>query len=98
MTPHAMPEAPAATSVLSITSTCPPCWARCQAVDSPWTPAPTTSVGMVAGREVAVIAYSATLVRNVHGDDTPAPGGVQGWCAWRATHGRAPGEWRSRLL
>src|ERR671918_528299 len=37
-----MPEAPAATSVLSTTSTSSPCSARCQAVDRPWTPAPMT--------------------------------------------------------
>src|SRR5262245_981434 len=37
-----MPEAPAATSDLSSTSACSPAAARCQAVDSPWTPAPIT--------------------------------------------------------
>src|SRR5918999_518597 len=37
-----MPDAPAATSVLSTTSTSSPCSARCQAVDRPWTPAPIT--------------------------------------------------------
>src|ERR671916_2445585 len=37
-----MPEAPAAMSVLSTTSTSSPCSARCQAVDRPWTPAPIT--------------------------------------------------------
>src|SRR5919106_3265067 len=37
-----MPEAPAAMPVLSTTSTSSPCLARCQAVDSPWTPAPMT--------------------------------------------------------
>src|SRR5437763_7044249 len=39
-----MPDAPAATPVLSTTSTSSPSAARCQAVDSPCTPAPTTSV------------------------------------------------------
>src|SRR5918997_3804903 len=37
-----MPEAPAAMSVLSTTSTSSPCSARCQAVERPWTPAPIT--------------------------------------------------------
>src|SRR5215218_6828693 len=37
-----MPDAPAATRALSTTSTSSPCSARCQAVESPWTPAPTT--------------------------------------------------------
>src|SRR4051812_2050864 len=37
-----MPEAPAATPVLSTTSTSSPAAPRCQAVDSPWTPAPIT--------------------------------------------------------
>src|SRR4051794_29431601 len=36
-----MPEAPAATADLSTTSTSSPRSARCQAVESPWTPAPT---------------------------------------------------------
>src|SRR5918992_496796 len=39
-----MPEAPAATPVLSTTSTSSPRSARCQAVESPWTPAPTIRV------------------------------------------------------
>ena len=38
------------TPVLSSTSTRSPAWARCQAVDSPWTPAPTTSTGIELGR------------------------------------------------
>src|SRR3954454_5668152 len=42
MTPHAMPDAPAATPVLSTTSTSSPRSARCQAVERPWTPAPMT--------------------------------------------------------
>src|SRR5918995_5316245 len=37
-----MPEAPAATPVLSTTRTSSPASARCQAVESPWTPAPIT--------------------------------------------------------
>src|SRR3954465_9143522 len=37
-----MPEAPAATPVLSTTTTSSPALARCQAVDRPWTPAPIT--------------------------------------------------------
>src|SRR5512133_829058 len=37
-----MPEAPAAIPVLSTTRPSSPCWARCQAVDSPCTPAPIT--------------------------------------------------------
>src|SRR5512133_2950822 len=37
-----MPEAPAATPVLSTTRTCSPCRARCQAVERPCTPAPIT--------------------------------------------------------
>src|SRR3954453_17864261 len=37
-----MPEAPAATPVLSTTTTSSPARARCQAVERPWTPAPTT--------------------------------------------------------
>src|SRR5512133_2348910 len=37
-----MPEAPAATPVLSTTRTCSPCSARCQAVERPCTPAPMT--------------------------------------------------------
>src|SRR4051812_8058247 len=47
MTPQAMPEAPAATAVLSTTRTCSPCRARCHAVDSPCTPAPITRYGVV---------------------------------------------------
>src|SRR6266545_2253334 len=39
-----MPEAPAATPVLSTTSTSSPCCARCHAVDSPCTSAPMTRV------------------------------------------------------
>src|SRR4051794_24438160 len=37
-----MPEAPAAMPVLSTTKTSSPCFAKCQAVDSPCTPAPIT--------------------------------------------------------
>src|SRR4030095_15586195 len=46
-----MPEAPAATPVLSTTRTCSPRWARCQAVESPCTPAPITRYG---GRRISV--------------------------------------------
>src|SRR5512133_3697478 len=42
-----MPEAPAATPVLSTTRTCSPCWARCQAVERPCTPAPMTRYAAV---------------------------------------------------
>src|SRR4051812_10253101 len=42
MTPQAIPDAPAPTPVLSTTSTSSPARARCHAVESPWTPAPTT--------------------------------------------------------
>src|SRR3954470_9349008 len=45
-----MPDAPAATPVLSITRTSSPALARCQAVESPWTPAPTTRCLTEAGR------------------------------------------------
>src|ERR687888_848023 len=38
-----MPDAPAPTPVLSTTRTSSPRSARCQAVESPWTPAPMTS-------------------------------------------------------
>src|SRR5215207_4478208 len=40
-----MPDAPAATAVLSTTSTCSPRSARCQAVERPCTPAPMTRYG-----------------------------------------------------
>src|SRR4029453_4011692 len=42
-----MPDAPAATPVLSTTRTCSPRWARCQAVESPCTPAPITRYGVL---------------------------------------------------
>src|SRR5581483_12114091 len=45
-----MPEAPAATAVLSTTITCSPWRARGQAVDRPGTPAPMTRVGTEEGR------------------------------------------------
>src|SRR3954453_8832001 len=45
MTPQAMPEAPAATAVLSPTRTCSPCRARGHAMECPWTPAPITRYG-----------------------------------------------------
>src|SRR3954464_3628773 len=61
-----MPEAPAATPVLSTTTTSSPALARCQAVERPWTPAPTTRCLTEAGREdgtggsfAASVAYSA---------------------------------------
>src|SRR5690348_1620464 len=60
-----MPEAPAATSVLSTTSTSSPFCARCQAVDRPWTPAPMTRVEVVAVVDIA--AYRATGMRYMHG-------------------------------
>src|SRR5918998_3149251 len=47
-----MPDAPAATLVLSTTSTRSPRWARCQAVERPCTPAPTTSTGTDEGSVV----------------------------------------------
>src|SRR4051794_35120502 len=46
-----MPEAPAATPVLSTTTTSSPALARCQAVERPWTPAPITRCLTEAGRE-----------------------------------------------
>src|SRR4051812_34716947 len=62
-----MPDAPAATPVLSSTSTSSPSAARCQAVDSPWTPAPTTSVRTEPGswfdmRLLLGVAVSATPI------------------------------------
>src|SRR5690348_2034718 len=45
-----MPDAPAATPVLSTTRTSSPALARCQAVDRPCTPAPTTRCLTEAGR------------------------------------------------
>src|SRR5919199_4122826 len=63
-----MPEAPAATPFLSTTSTSWPCWARCQAVDRPWTPAPMTrclaeggTVGGIA-EFLQCVAYGATAL------------------------------------
>src|SRR5215211_1878212 len=49
-----MPDAPAATPVLSTTSTRLPLCARCQAVERPWTPAPTTRTGTEDGRELGI--------------------------------------------
>src|ERR1700688_4119474 len=49
ITPQAMPDAPAATAVLSSTSTCSPRCARCHAVERPWTPAPITSTEVEEG-------------------------------------------------
>src|SRR3954469_22266288 len=46
-----MPDAPAATPVLSTTTTSSPALARCQAVDRPWTPAPITRCLTEGGRE-----------------------------------------------
>src|SRR3954470_5433085 len=46
-----MPEAPAATPVLSTTTTSSPALARCHAVERPWTPAPMTRCLTEAGRE-----------------------------------------------
>src|SRR3954454_18496943 len=46
-----MPEAPAATPVLSTTRTSSPARARCHAVERPWTPAPMTRCLARAGRE-----------------------------------------------
>src|ERR1700745_3468891 len=50
-----MPEAPAATSVLSAASTSVPFWAACQAVDRPWTPAPMTRRGVEEGRDSGML-------------------------------------------
>src|ERR1044072_798326 len=47
-----MPDAPAATPALSTTTTSSPAAARCQAVDSPWTPAPITRWRAEPGRSV----------------------------------------------
>src|SRR5262245_61964600 len=49
MTPHAIPEAPAPTPDLSRTSASSPASARCQAVESPWTPAPTITCRAESG-------------------------------------------------
>src|SRR5690242_16234992 len=64
-----MPDAPAATPVLSTTRTSSPALARCQAVDRPCTPAPTTRCLTEAGRVGAMgrflrvaIAYRATAL------------------------------------
>src|ERR1700761_3537268 len=50
-----MPDAPAATSVLSTTRTSVPFWAACQAVDRPWTPAPMTRSGVEEGRDSGML-------------------------------------------
>src|SRR6478735_11231627 len=65
-----MPDAPAATPVLSTTRTSSPAFARCHAVDRPWTPAPTTRCltegGRVGGMRSAPlgVAYWATTLPN----------------------------------
>src|SRR3954470_2864178 len=60
-----MPEAPAATPVLSTTSTSSPALARCQAVDSPWTPAPITRCLTEEGTEGGTgISFECCLSRN----------------------------------
>src|SRR3954453_10691706 len=56
-----MPEAPAATPVLSTTRTSSPALARCQAVERPWTPAPMTRCLADAGREGGTGAPSGLL-------------------------------------
>src|SRR5687767_2956842 len=57
--PQAIPDAPAATPLLSTTSTSVPLRARCHAVESPWMPAPMTRTSAREGREGAVRASMA---------------------------------------
>src|ERR1700690_4056366 len=82
-----MPEAPAATLVLSMTSTSSPALARCQAVERPGTPAPMTSVGVKAGRtsdtagssrEREIVAYRARQLRMTQYVIHPLGGGQPG--------------------
>src|SRR5215207_10058272 len=56
-----MPDAPAATPVLSTTSTSSPERARCQAVESTWTPAPTTRKRTDEGSEAAMARQPTRL-------------------------------------
>src|SRR4051794_6420121 len=60
-----MPEAPAATPALSTTRTCSPCWARCQAVERPCTPAPMTryaAVRMSVSRRLPALEHGGPPV------------------------------------
>src|SRR3954447_8732965 len=80
-----MPDAPAATPVLSTTTTSSPALARCHAVERPWTPAPTTrcltEAGRVGGTRIRLlgtsVAYYATALPRVRIEPTTAPGGRQ---------------------
>src|SRR5687768_12752390 len=73
-----MPEAPAATPVLSTTSTSSPRSARCQAVDRPWTPAPITRcfterIGSVQRRFPALEHRRAPVLTNCARPLHPGP-------------------------
>src|SRR3954447_292509 len=74
-----MPDAPAATPVLSTTTTSSPALARCQAVERPWTPAPTTRCLTEAGRVggTGLLRTQCCLLRNSiamrRAGDPPAP-------------------------
>src|SRR3954466_1234737 len=67
-----MPEAPAATPVLSTTRTSSPALARCQAVESPWTPAPTTRCLAEAGRGGGTVS-GPSMARDIAYDATVLP-------------------------
>src|SRR3954452_5254222 len=86
-----MPEAPAATPLLSTTRTSSPARARCQAVERPWTPAPITrclaDAGRVGGMFVLPsVAYRATALPPLLGQQLSAPVRRQ------ASGGRATGR------
>src|SRR5689334_7669851 len=66
-----MPDAPAATPVLSTTSTRSPAVARCHAVDRPWTPAPMTRIGTELGISSSIVVALLCLLRK-----------AIAWCAW----------------
>src|SRR6266567_3779908 len=94
MTPQAIPDAPEPTPCLSRTRMSPPpprpralsSLARCQAVESPWIPAPMMMYRLLVGMEVTgpaspggepdSIAYTAILFPNLgevyRGTDWPA--------------------------
>src|SRR3954469_2883865 len=56
-----MPDAPAATDVLSTTSTSWPRSARCQAVERPWTPAPMTRIEADDGTRLGISVSEGAL-------------------------------------
>src|ERR1700750_1473653 len=78
-----MPDAPAATPVLSTTRTSSPDLARCHAVERPWTPAPITRCLTEAGRGGGMrglsscVAYRAIALPDVDRESSPGPGGGQ---------------------